>query len=323
MSILSHIVARLRDGEALSEADLLELADGPREDLFDTAEAVTQEMASRTYNLCGIVNAKSGECSENCRWCAQSKHWEVPGVKIYPILPEDAVEAGAKRAAETGIVRYSLVASGRKPSRREIREYCERIRRLKADHPELEVCVSLGLLSEEDLAALKEAGVERIHCNLETSPEFFHEVCTTHRIEDKIETLKHARALGLDVCSGGLIGMGETLRDRIQLARLCRELEIPSIPINLLYRVPGTPLANAEPLSDEAFLVAVALFRLANPTAYLRFAGGRNLLSPETVREAMRIGINSAISGDLLTTTSGGTPIDDAALFQKAGYAAP
>ncbi|WP_302432233.1 biotin synthase BioB [uncultured Sutterella sp.] len=323
MPILSEIVRALENGANLSESELLALAAGPREDLFDTAEAVTRKMAPRAYNLCGIINVKSGECSENCRWCAQSKHWEVPGVKIHPILPDDKVEAGARRAAEAGIVRYSLVASGRKPSRREIREYCERIREVKRNHPELEVCVSLGLLSEEDLSALKDAGVVRIHCNLETSPEFFREVCTSHRIDDKIETLRRARALGLDVCSGGLIGMGETLLDRIRLARLCRELEVPSIPINLLYRVPGTPLADVEALSQEEFLVAAALFRLANPTAYLRFAGGRNLLTPDTIREAMRIGINSAISGDLLTTTSGGTPADDAALFQTAGYAAP
>ena len=208
MPILSEIVRALENGANLSESELLVLAAGPREDLFDTAEAVTRKMAPRAYNLCGIINVKSGECSENCRWCAQSKHWEVPGVKIHPILPDDKVEAGARRAAETGIVRYSLVASGRKPSRREIREYCERIREVK-----------------------------RNHCNLETSPEFFREVCTSHRIDDKIETLRRARALGLDVCSGGLIGMGETLLDRIRLARLCRELEVPSIPINLLYRV--------------------------------------------------------------------------------------
>ena len=177
MPILSKIVRALENGANLNESELLALAAGPREDLFDTAEAVTRKMAPRAYNLCGIINVKSGECSENCRWCAQSKHWEVPGVKIYPILPEDKVEAGARRAAETGIVRYSLVASGRKPSRREIREYCERIREVKRNHPELEVCVSLGLLSEEDLSALKDAGVVRIHCNLETSPEFFREVC--------------------------------------------------------------------------------------------------------------------------------------------------
>ena len=180
MSILSEIVRALESGASLTESELLALASGPREDLFDTAEAVTRKMAPRAYNLCGIINVKSGECSENCRWCAQSKHWEVPGIKIYPILPDDKVEAGARRAAETGIVRYSLVASGRKPSRREIREYCERIREVKRNHPELEVCVSLGLLSEEDLSALKDAGVVRIHCNLETSPEFFREVCTSH-----------------------------------------------------------------------------------------------------------------------------------------------
>ena len=321
MPVNHSLVEAVARGESLPTGTLLALARTSPRDLLDTAEAVTRRCASRVFNLCGIINAKSGACSENCRWCAQSRHWSVPGVRVFPIVADDAVEAGAKRAEASGVVRYSLVTSGRKPSRRELRELCERVRSLKAAHPALEVCVSLGLLSSSDLAALKEAGVERIHCNLESSRRFFPEVCSSHTYDDKIRTLREARAAGLEVCSGGLIGMGETLEDRIELARTLRELEVPSIPINMLHPVAGTPLGDMTPLSDGEFLKAVAIFRLLNPTALLRFAGGRLQLSPEAVREAVRVGVNAAISGDFLTTC-GATPLDDAQLFLEAGYEA-
>ncbi|MDO5532431.1 biotin synthase BioB [Sutterella sp.] len=319
MSVLTDVVSFITSGGVITLERALELAAGPREDLFDTAEAVTRRMASRTFNLCGIINAKSGRCSENCRWCAQSRHWDVPGVAVYPIVGDDPVETGAKRALSMGVTRYSLVTSGRKPSAREIRELCDRVRTLKAAHPELEVCVSLGLLSKRDLEALRDAGVVRIHCNLETSRNFFPEVCTSHAYDEKIRTLRDSREAGLDICSGGLIGMGETLRDRIELALELRALDVPSIPINVLHPVAGTPLGGSALLPDEDFLVTAALFRLINPTAYLRFAGGRLQLSAETVREAARIGINAAISGDFLTTC-GASPLDDARLFIEAGY---
>ena len=319
MPVLHELLESVASGRILTDEEALALAAGPRADLFDTAEAVTRRCAPRVFNLCGIVNAKSGRCSENCTWCAQSRHWQVPGVKVYPVVGDDVVERGAKRAEAMGVTRYSLVTSGRKPSAHEVRELCERIRALKAAHPELEVCVSLGLLSRKDLAALKDAGVVRIHCNLETSREFFPQVCTSHTIDEKIETLTASKELGIDVCSGALFGMGETLLDRIRLARLLRGLEVPSIPVNVLHPAPGTPLAEQPKMPEEDFLVAVALLRLMNPTAYLRFAGGRLQLSDRAVREAARIGMNSAISGDFLTTC-GASPLDDVRLFMEAGY---
>ncbi len=319
MPILQDVFGRLAAGEKLSRETLLDLARGNHSDLFDTAEAVTRAMASRVFNLCAIVNSKSGRCSENCRWCAQSRLWQTKA-ECYPFVPYERILEGALRAQKAGITRFSLVNSGRKPSAREIREICDAARRLTRD-TRLEVCVSLGLLRPDELAALKSAGVVRIHCNLEASARFFPKVCTSHRTEDKIETLRAARAAGLEVCSGGIIGMGERMEDRLDLALELRELEVPSIPINVLVPIPGTPLENAAPLSADEVLVTVALFRLATPKAALRLAGGRLRLSAPTIREALRIGINAAISGDMLTT-AGAAPEKDLEMLLGAGYEA-
>lgn len=312
------VIAR---GDAPNDAALWALIADQDGALFRVAEKVTRCFAPRTFNLCSIINAKSGACSENCRWCAQSRHWNVPGIPIYPVVAQDEIEAGAQRAESMGLMRYSLVTSGRKPSRRELRELCDRVKRLHQDHPSLEICVSLGLLNETDIAALAKAGVVRVHCNLETSERFFPQVCSSHTWQQKVQTLKACRAAGLEICSGALIGMGETLQDRIDLARALGQLHVPSIPINVLHPIPGTPLGSRAPLTDEVFLETVAIFRLLNPSAYLRFAGGRLQLSQETVRMARRIGINAAITGDFLTTC-GATLLEDARAFVEAGYEA-
>ena len=231
------------------------------------------------------------------------------------------MDAAAEHAAAGGITRFSLVASGRKPSARETRMYAEHLKKLRSTNPKLELCASLGLLNEKDLAVLKDAGLVRVHCNLETSERFFPQVCSSHTWEDKVKTIRAAKAAGLEVCSGGLFGMGETAEDRIDLAFALRELEVPSIPLNVLDPRPGTPLAHAPKLSEDHFLTTVALYRLINPQAELRFAGGRLQLSEYAVREAMRIGVNSAICGSLLTTDTMG-PTAEAERFMAAGYEA-
>lgn len=199
--------------------------------------------------------------------------------------------------------------------------YAEHLKKLRSTNPKLELCASLGLLNEKDLALLKEVGLVRVHCNLETSERFFPQVCSSHTWEDKVKTIRAAKAAGLEVCSGGLFGMGETAEDRIDLAFALRELEVPSIPLNLLDPRPGTPLEHAPKLSEDHFLTTVALYRLINPQAELRFAGGRLQLSEYAVREAMRIGVNSAICGSLLTTDTMG-PTAEAERFMAAGYEA-
>lgn len=214
--MLSLIVERALRGEASPRADLDFLEDSPAlDELVEAAHLVTTKCASRVFNFCTIVNAKSGRCAEDCRWCSQSSKWTT-NAPVFPIVPATRGESAAARALEHGIRRLSFVTSGRKLSARELREIRPVVE--AAASTGLEVCASMGLLTEPELTSLREAGLVRYHCNLETGPNFFPKVCTTHTQTDKIRTLEAARRAGLELCSGGLFGMGETIADRIDLA---------------------------------------------------------------------------------------------------------
>ena len=284
--------------------------------LIEAAHTVTKTCASRVFNICTIINAKSGRCSENCQWCAQSVHYNT-GVAVTPVLSVEDAQVALERTKANGIRRLSFVTAGRKLTPRPLKTITKAIE--ATANQGVEICASFGLQTETELRALRRAGLTRYHCNLETSESFFPAVCTSHTFEDKIQTIRSARRAGLELCSGGLFGMGETMNDRIDLAYQLRLLEIPSIPMNFLNPIPGTPLAHQPSLTDRAIIRTVCIFRLINPRAVLRFAGGRMLLSDEVVKKALYAGINGAIVGDLLTT-SGSAVERERALALEAGY---
>lgn len=288
-----------------------------KEALYEAAAEITEKMCPRSFDSCSIVNVKSGKCGENCKWCAQSAHYQT-GCETYDLFsPEQCMEI-ARYNQRQGIKRFSLVASGRAMKGESLKKVCKILRDVK-EETGIFTCASLGLLNDEDLRQLWDSGVRRYHCNLEAAPSFFPKLCTTHTVEDKLATIAKAIEIGFEICSGGIIGMGETAEQRVELGDTLRKAQPHSIPINILCPIPGTPLESNAPLSDDEILSTVAVYRFLHPTVQLRFAGGRASLSRDTQLKALRIGMNGGVVGDLLTTI-GSKVNEDKTLVEEAGY---
>ncbi len=281
--------------------------EAPAEDLQQGADAIRKALCGDGVNLCTIINGRSGRCSENCKYCAQAGCYKTRIEEYSMLPPEEVVEDGKKRERD-GVHRYSIVTAGRGLHGEDFALACQAYRRLKAETG-LELCASHGLLSEEETVQLKEAGVSNYHCNIETSRRFFPQICTTHTFDDNIRQIERAKKAGLHICSGGIIGMGETFEDRVDMALTLQELGVKSIPINVLVPIPGTPLENTPLLGQEEILRTISMFRYVNPDAYIRMAAGRNRFL-QGGRELFRFGCNATITGDMLTTTGNNTAMD-------------
>lgn len=316
-----NLVEKLKDkvlaGGEVTREEALGLMDAPLEALSQAADQLREHFCGDRFDLCTIVNGKCGKCSEDCKYCAQSAHYHTSLEESYPLLSTEELVKGAAENKSQGVLRYSIVTSGRKLSHREVDQVCESIRAIR-EQVGIEVCVSFGLLGEEAFQKLKEAGASRVHCNLESSRRYFPQVCTTHTYDEKIETMKAARRAGLSVCSGGIIGLGETMEDRIDMVLTARELGVKSVPVNLLNPIPGTPYEHNPILAEDELRRVVAIFRFLIPDGNIRLAGGRGLLEDKGAR-CFCSGANAAISGDMLTT-AGITVGRDLEMLHKLGY---
>ena len=306
----------LAGGEISQEEALLLCRVEDKQSLFAAAGEIRDKLIGRKFDTCSIINARSGRCTENCKWCSQSAIFKT-NVEEYELIDEQTCLEMAKLNDEYGVDKFSFVTSGRALPDKSIERICAYANKIK-EHSNLNLCASMGLLKKAQLQKLMDAGIERYHCNLETSPTYFSSLCDTHTMTEKIETIRAAMEVGMEVCSGGIIGMGESMEDRIELAFTLKELGITSIPINILNPIPGTPLEGTPPLSDEEILTTVAIFRFIHPKAYLRFAGGRMLIA-HMETEAIQAGINAAIVGDLLTTV-GSKVLEDMEKVKKLGF---
>lgn len=286
------------------------------DELCTLADQLRNHFCGNKFDTCSIINARSGRCSENCKWCSQSKYHNTD-IEVYPLLENDVIVEAAQYNAAKGVGRFSLVTSGRAMSGKEIDKVCDTYREIGGKIG-IKLCASMGLLKKEDLQKLRDAGVERYHCNLETAPSYFPTLCSTHTTDEKLKTIRWAQEVGMKICSGGIIGMGETAEQRVELAVTLREAGVDSIPVNILNPIPGTPLENTKKLTDDEILRSFAMFRIVNPQAQIRFAGGRTLINTVQTR-ALKAGVSAAIVGDMLTTV--GSKIDqDMQLFKSLGY---
>ena len=289
-----------------------------REELRERAHSVTEKCVEKRFDFCSIINARSGRCPENCKWCAQSAHWNT-GCESYDWVGTGACVKAAKEAEANGADRIGIVTSGRCLSHEDVENVCAALREMRRA-TSIGLCASLGLLSEDDLAKLKAAGLQRVHCNIETAPSLFPSLCSTHTMADKLATLRAAKKLGFQICCGGIIGMGETDEQLAEFAFTLQEIAPDSIPVNVLHPIEGTPLANNGILDPERVVDSVALLRLANPSTPLRFAGGRRDMSDATAAKCIYVGMSAGIAGPLLTTP-GADFNDDRELALRAGYA--
>lgn len=306
----NSLADRTLAGHDVTTDEALAVLRAPDDDLLPLLHAAFRLRArhhGRDVRIHVLRNAKSGLCPENCAFCSQSVafHTEAPRYQMQTV--EELVD-GAREAARMGAVKYCMVTSTRGPSQRELDVVCEAVRRIKAE-VHIRVCTSLGLLREGQAEQLAAAGVDRFNHNLEASRRYFPEICSTHGFDDRVQTVRRARAAGMEACCGGIMGMGETEEDRVQLALELRELEVESIPVNFLDPRPGTPLGETPRLSPQDCLRALCMVRFVNPSRDIRVAGGREVnlrhLQPLALYPA-----NSLFCNGYLTTPGQGYEAD-------------
>ncbi|MBQ9338004.1 MAG: biotin synthase BioB [Lentisphaeria bacterium] len=322
MNISPDVAAayKVLDGKTLSEAEamaLTELSGNDILDLVSLANKVRDKFAPKIVP-CSIINAKSGVCSQNCKFCAQSGHHRTE-IESYPLLDTEKIVGSARIVYEQGVRSFGIVTSGYgylKADDPEFQKILAAMDVIRRELPDLNICVSLGVLSEGTAKLLAEHGAYRYNMNLQTNPERYAELISdTHTIEEKIRTIKYLQKYGVSICCGGIFGLGESWRDRVKMAFACRELDVDGIPLNVLLPIPGTPLEKRPVMSPAEVAKAFAIFRLVNPAKTIKFAAGRETTMKDFQGLLMLSGMNSFITGGYLTTR--GRSVDEDKIFLR------
>ncbi|ELY74025.1 biotin synthase BioB [Natrinema pallidum] len=313
---------RVMAGERLDRTDGVALMAQPTDALAEAGAAVRDHFGDGTVDACSIVNAKAGNCAEDCGFCAQSVHFDT-GIDTYGFLGPEKVLEAAKRAERDGAQRFGIVVAEKGVSKEhrpdEWEEVLESIRRVR-DECDLEVDASLGILTEEEAAILAEEGINHYNHNIETSPNYFPEIVDSHSFEDRVKTLEVAKEAGMDLCAGVILGMGESPTDRVEAAIALQDIGISSLPVNVLNPVAGTPLAEqGVDISTEEIVKTVAVYKLLHPESRVRLTGGREVnLAPDEQHLPLEAGADGLLTGDYLTT-GGQSPGKDLEIVERAG----
>ncbi|NPA16736.1 MAG: biotin synthase BioB [Aquificae bacterium] len=315
---IKNLAERVLSGDKLTREEGLRILSIPDElvpELVRQASTVREAVFGNQVEFCSLINAKNGACSEDCSFCAQSSKYPTP-INAYSLVPEKEMIEGALKAVSINANRYCIVTSGRRATKEEVEQIASAVRKITESVP-VKVCVSIGSIDEEDLKLLKEAGVDRVNHNLETSERHFKNIVTTHPWKERYETIKKIQSVGLSTCCGGIFGIGETDEDIVDLADTYRQLGVDSIPMNFLIPIPGTPLAGNRQLTPQKCLKIISLFRLFNPEAELRLCGGREQNLREFHDTAMEVA-NCLMAGGYLTR-AGRAPGKDEEMVKKMG----
>lgn len=304
---LKDLADKIIDGYEITKEEALDLYDAPLDELRESASKITSHFFKEAIELCCISNGKCGKCSENCKFCSQSRYYNTE-IQQSVLKSVDEFFKEAQANDRRGVHRFSIVTAGVRLSKAELKTIAQAYKKITSEL-KISCCGSLGLLDYDDFVMLKESGLKRYHNNLETSPNFFKEICTTHTMKQKEDTIALAKKAGLEICSGCILGMGESVEDRVDIALELRKLQVDSTPINILNPIKGTPLENRPTVHPDEVRRTIALFRHVLPKTVLRLAGGR-LIIQKYFTDLYKYGINAEITGDMLTT-AGLTVADD------------
>ena len=313
---IKKLTEKVIAGNSLTREEALQLVDAPLEELCAGADEIRKHFNGDEFDMCAILSVKGGRCSENCKFCAQSS-CSTASIDSFEVRDADYVSADAKKYDGIGVARYCQVSSGRRLNKKEVAQIAENIKRIVKD-TNLKPCVSLGLIDREDLRLLKAAGLQRVHNNIESSPKFFGQLCSTHTTDDKIEVMKMVHEEGIELCSGGVFGVGESWEDRIDMAFALSEIKPESVPINMLKPIKGTPMGDREMITEEELRRIIAIFKYILPESFIRFAAGRDVLEDSGMK-CFAGGSNATITGNMLTV-KGVSMEEDLKNIRELGY---